>query len=265
MTAVPLERIEEAARRLQEASDQGVPCAPIRDLLADGDLAAAYAVQKVNTERDEAGGRRVVGWKIGLTSPAVQAQLGVDQPDFGLLFADCDVPAGTSTAAGRVLQARVEAEVAFVLGSDLPDREVDADDIRGATDHVVAALEIVGSRVAGWDITIVDTIADNASSGLYVLGSTAVPLGDLDLKPLAMTLTADGEVASTGTGAACLGDPVEAVVWLANTARGVGRPLRAGDLVLSGALGPMIPVQPGSTYRAEIEQLGTVSVTFDAD
>jgi 2-keto-4-pentenoate hydratase len=257
--------IRAAAHRLHDATEQRVPCAPILDLLADGDVAAAYAVQRINTDRGEAGGRRVVGWKIGLTSPAVQAQLGVDQPDFGLLFADCDVAAGTSTSARRLLEPRIEAEVAFVLGSDLPERVVGADDVRRATAHVAPALEIVDSRVAGWDITIVDTIADNASSGLYVIGDQRVPLGDLDLRPLAMSLTADGEVASTGTGAACLGDPIDAVVWLANTARGVGRPLRAGDLVLSGALGPMIPVRPGSTYRGEIEELGAVSVTFDEE
>jgi 2-keto-4-pentenoate hydratase len=251
-----------AARRLSIAAATGTPCAPVRDLLGSDDVDLAYAVQRLLTGERLAAGARVTGRKIGLTSPAVQHQLGVDRPDSGVLFADMDVSATDPVPSGRLLQPKAEAEIAFVLGADLDAGNLDVAAVRAAVDHAVAALEIVDSRVAGWDITIVDTVADNASSGLYVLGDRRLSLDDVEPAEVSMRLYADGELASEGTGAACLGDPLNALLWLARTARDHGDPLRAGQVVLSGALGPMVPAPPGARIRAEISSLGSVRATF---
>lgn len=252
--------VAKAADSLLEATRTGVTCPPLRTRLSD--VAAAYAVQRVNVERGLAAGRRVVGRKIGLTSPAVQNQLGVDQPDFGTLFADMAVPEGTTIAAGRLIQPKVEAEVALVLGAELPHRDCTVADVLRAADFALPALEIVDSRIADWDIGIVDTVADNASSGLFVLGGTPVPLRGLDLRGVRMTMTRGGEVVSEGTGADCLGSPLNAAAWLASTLATMGDPLRAGDIVLTGALGPMAVVSPGDRFEARISQLGRVQAEF---
>ncbi|MFF4776053.1 2-keto-4-pentenoate hydratase [Microtetraspora fusca] len=254
--------IAAAVERLAGASASGVPCAPVRDLIGRDDLAAAYAVQAALTGRRLAAGARIVGRKIGLTSEAVQRQLGVDQPDLGVLFDDMAYADGDAIPAGRVLQPRIEAEIAFVLRSDLADGPLDAPQVRDAIEYGVAALEICGSRIAGWDIAFGDTVADNASSGAYVLGTERRTLEEFEPVDVVMSMSVDGEEVSTGTGAACLGDPIEAVVWLARMARDLGEPLRAGQVVLSGALGPMRPVAAGDTVTATLSGLGTVTVRF---
>jgi 2-keto-4-pentenoate hydratase len=252
----------DAAQRLAAARSSGVPCQPVRSLLASGDLRTAYAVQTALVTQRLANGAAAVGRKIGLTNPAVQTQLGVDQPDFGVLFDDMDCSSCEAIDASRTLQPRIEAEIAFILNADLDSESIGVVEVVAATRHVVAALEIVDSRIAGWDISILDTIADNASSGLFVLGHEPRSLGDLDLKACAMTMHRGDELVSEGTGADCLGSPLIAMAWLANTARDYGRPLRAGDIVLSGALGPMIAVKPGDRFDASISGLGTVSAVF---
>jgi 2-keto-4-pentenoate hydratase len=250
-----------AHRRLGAARASRTPCAPVRDLLEDA--ASAYAVQSAwVAERLEAGAI-VTGRKIGLTSPVVQAQLGVDSPDFGVLLDEMAVPAGGTADPARLLQPRIEAEVAFVLGGDLSLAAPTDADVVAATESVTAALEIVDSRIAGWDITLLDTVADNASAGMYVLGPAPRPLDPgLDLASCAMTMRRNGTAVSAGIGSACLGSPVRAVAWLAATAYALGAPLRAGDVVLSGALGPMVEVHAGDQFEAEVDELGTVSVTF---
>jgi 2-keto-4-pentenoate hydratase len=253
--------IDAAAARLQQAADTGVPCAPVRDLLPMS-LEAGYAVQQVLTAGALAAGRRIVGRKIGLTNPRVQAQLGVDTPDLGVLFEDMAVADGGTVEVDQLLQPRIEAEVALVLGADLDGDDLSPARVRASVDRVVASLEIVDSRIAGWDISLVDTVADNASSGRFVLGGNPVPLRDLDLRAVRMSMLEDGREVSSGTGADCLGDPLAALTWLAAAARDLGAPLRAGDVVLSGALGPMVPVVPGATYSAEVTGLGPVTVTF---
>ncbi|MFB6551102.1 2-keto-4-pentenoate hydratase [Streptomyces sp. NPDC056405] len=254
--------VTEVAAVLEEAARAGVPCAPVRSLLPEADIEAAYAVQRLHVERGISAGRRPVGHKIGLTSPAVQRQLGVDQPDFGVLFADMAEPEGQPIAPGRLLQPKVEAEVALVLGTDLPHRDPTVADLVRATAFALPALEIVDSRIDGWDITIVDTVADNASCGLYVLGGTPVPLDRVDLRAVTMTLAKNGETVSEGTGADCLGSPLTAALWLASTLAGLGDPLRAGDIVLTGALGPMAVAAEGDEFTARIEGLGTVTTMF---
>jgi 2-keto-4-pentenoate hydratase len=254
--------VTRAVERLEAAADSRRPCAPVRDLIGADDVELAYAVQRRLTERRIAAGARVVGRKIGLTSPAVQRQLGVDRPDFGVLFDDMDVTGLPEVPAGRLLQPKTEAEVAFVLAADLADGPLDAGRVRDAVAHAVAALEIVDSRIAGWDIAFGDTVADNASSGLFVLGTRPLTLDEFEPVDVEMSMTLDGRPASAGSGKACLGDPLEALAWLARTARDLGDPLRAGQVVLSGALGPMVATPPGSVVTAELGPLGTVSATF---
>jgi 2-keto-4-pentenoate hydratase len=266
-TAVPGSVAALAAERLITAARTVTATAPVRDVLGATDIALAYDVQNALTSARLAAGATIVGRKVGLTSPAVQAQLGVDQPDFGVLFDDMVVPDGGAVDIAALIAPKVEAEVAFVLKADLngDPESIDAATAAAAVDYAVAALEIVDSRVAGWDITITDTVADNASSALFVLGATRVTLDEFAPVDVTMTLDKNGERASSGNGAACLGDPLNALAWLARTASEYGSPLRAGDVVLSGALGPMVTAEPGSHIVADISTLGRVSVTFSKD
>ncbi|MEV0358101.1 fumarylacetoacetate hydrolase family protein [Nocardia sp. NPDC050697] len=256
-----------AAHRLLTASTTGIPAEPVRELIGRDDVIAAYAVQRIGTVRRCNAGARVVGRKIGLTSPAVQQQLGVDQPDFGVLFADMQVPQTPLAQRPPLLQPKVEAELAFVLASDLDHDRLDAERVRGAIAYAVATLEIVDSRIADWDISFADTVADNASSGWFTLGERQLTVAEFEPREIAMRMTIDGELVSEGTGAACLGDPLEALAWLARTAREFGDPLRAGDIVLSGALGPMAPLTPATAVHAELtlgtDVLSTVDFTWE--
>jgi 2-keto-4-pentenoate hydratase len=269
----PDNAVAQAVERLTLAARTGVPTAPVRDVLGSTDVALAYQVQNALTAARKAAGARVVGRKVGLTSPAVQLQLGVDQPDFGVLFDDMLVPSGAEVESGRLIAPKAEAEIAFVLSADMdgfaaglsPDTPISAADrsaAAAAVDYAVAALEIVDSRVAGWDITITDTVADNASSALYVLGDNRIPLSAFAPAEVIMNLEKNGSPASSGNGTACLGDPLNALAWLARTAASLGAPLRAGDVILSGALGAMVTAEPGTEITAELSTLGRVSVTF---
>ncbi len=232
-TAVSESAIAAAAERLASAAAAGVPCAPIRDLIGADDLVAAYQVQeRVNDLRMKAGAV-VVGRKIGLTSVAVQQQLGVNQPDLGVLFDDMQYADGDDVPMSVLIQPKIEGEVGFVLGADLVDGPLDAAQVRDAIEYAVAALEICDSRIENWDIRFGDTVADNASSGVYVLGTQRRTLDEFEPKDVVMSMAVDGREVSSGNGEACLGDPIEAVVWLARTARELGQPLRAGQVILS--------------------------------
>lgn len=254
--------ISMAAARLREAAETGTPAAPVRDLIGTADIETAYAVQSHNVGLLLTSGRTVVGRKIGLTSKAVQDQLGVDTPDFGWLLDDMAYGDGAAIPFARVLQPRAEAEVGFVLKRDLADGPLDDAQVRDAIDYAVAAIEVCGSRIAGWDISFADTVADNASAGVYVLGAERKTLADFSPVDVTMSMSIDGVEVSTGTGADCLGDPINAVAWLARCARDFGEPLRAGQVLLSGALGPMRPITPGARVEVEIVGLGRVSATF---
>lgn len=256
--------IADAAARLAEAARSRTPCPPVRDLIGTTDVAAAYAVQQRLVADRVAAGRKVVGRKIGLTSEAVQQQLGVDRPDFGVLLDDMTYAAGESIPVSHFLQPKIEAEIGFVLEADL-DGDITDEAVAAAVGEVCVALEIVDSRIRDWDISFGDTVADNASSGGYVLGEERVSLAEFTPVEAAMELTRDGEVVSTGTGAACLGDPLNALAWLATTARDLGEPLRAGQVVLSGALGPMVPVAAGETFVATVPGLGSVTAPFSPE
>ncbi|WP_286131477.1 MULTISPECIES: fumarylacetoacetate hydrolase family protein [Actinomycetes] len=231
-------------------------------MIGPDDVVSAYRVQTLYNARRQANGSAVVGRKIGATSEAVQVQLGVDQPDFGVLFDDMAYVDGACISMDELLQPKAEAEVAFVLDRDLATGNLDVDQCRAAVAYATAALEIVDSRIAEWDITFADTVADNASSGVYVLGTTRRTLEEVAPVEVQMTMTIDGELVSAGDGAACLGDPLHALTWLARRAREFGEPLRAGQVILSGALGPMCAINPGSTVTAEISGLGSVTAHF---
>jgi 2-keto-4-pentenoate hydratase len=257
--------VNDAAERIWSVYRSRVPCTPVRDVIGAADVEVAYAVQETNTVRWLKEGRKLSGRKIGLTSKAVQQQLGVDQPDFGMLFADMLFVNGAPISAARFMQPRVEAEIALVLSKSLDRESHSMEDIANATDYAVAAIEIVDSRIAKWDIRLADTVADNASSGGYVLGSERKKLVDIDLVGCQMAMERRREVISRGSGAACLGNPLNAAAWLADTMAKRGRPLGAGDVVLTGALGPMVAVAPGDDVTANIEGIGTVRARFEMD
>ena len=259
--------IEQAAATLRAASESGVACSPVRDVLGTRtDVQMAYDVQRVNLDADLEAGRRVCGRKIGLTSTAVQQQLGVDQPDYGTLFADMCLPDGIDIPSGSLIAPRAEAEIALVLRHDLDRGSHCVLDIIDAVAYALPAIEVVDSRIADWNISLVDTIADNASCGLFVVGSRPVPLSDIDVVGVEVELYLNGSVESTGTGSACLGNPLHAAVWLADKMSEIGDPLRAGECIMTGALGPMIPLNPGDRVHADMGPLGTVSTRYgDAD
>lgn len=250
------------AERIRKAYRSGaIP--PLRDVLEPVDIAGAYAVQAINTTYWQTQGRRIIGRKVGLTAKAVQVQLGVDQPDFGVLFDDMLIEDGGVLRARDVLQPKAEAEVALILGRDLPAEQVAVADVEEAIAEVVAAIEIVDSRIADWKITFADTVADNGSSAKFVLGQTRKPFAGLDLWTCGMALEVNGVVASLGAGAACLGHPLNAATWLANILAERGEPLRAGDIILTGALGPMVAIRPNDLVKASIGGLGSVSFRFE--
>ena len=254
------------AERLRTAHETGVAVKPLRDELPAGDLAAAaaYAVQNVNTRHWLKQGRRLIGRKIGLTSKAVQKQLGVDQPDYGMLYADMALYDGEEVPMPKVMQPKVEAEIALVLERDLKEQDLSITELMSAVAYAVPAIEIVGSRIENWNITIVDTIADNASSGLFVLGNDPKRLEGLDLRLCGMVMEKRGDQISIGAGVACLGNPLNAALWLARTMVRTGAPLKAGDVIMSGALGPLAPVTAGDVIEVRISGLGSVRTAFGA-
>ena len=252
--------LDQIAADLRAAEASGTAIPPIRDrLTTDAD---AYRVQAINRALRLAQGGRIVGQKIGLTNPAVQQQLGVDQPDYGMLFADMEVPHAGEIAWNPGAQHKVEAEIAFILGRGLPHPDTSITEVIASIDCAVPALEIVGSRIENWDIRFADTVADNASSAFFTLGPSPRRLDAVDLLGCRMGLTKNGAVVSEGVGRACLSSPLNAVQWLARTMAAAGTPLEAGQVVLSGALGPMVPAEPGATFTATIEGFGETAVSF---
>lgn len=253
---------KELAKKLRDAAESGNAIAPLREIIGEKDLERAYEIQDINTELRLDAGARIVGKKIGLTSFVVQEQLGVDSPDFGILFHDMEVLNGQPISMSLLMQPKVEAEIAFVLGEDLDMENMTIVDVIAAIDYIVPAIELVGSRIENWNIRITDTIADNASASHFVIGHQPKTLDEVDLVSIKMNMTKNGDVVSTGTGADCIGSPLNAVLWLANKMVEIGRPLEAGELILSGSLGPMAEVKSGDEVVAHFEGLGSVSLSF---
>lgn len=255
---------DELAGRLRNAYSTAA-IAPLRDGLAPDDAAGAYAIQSINTSFWIDQGRRVVGRKVGLTSKAVQTQLGVDQPDYGVLFEDMQIDDGGVLLRSKVLQPKAEAEVAIILERDLDNPAASIHDLIAATAYVLPAIEIVDSRIADWKISFADTVADNGSSAFFVVGNTPRLLGGVDLRTCGMALDVNGSTVSMGAGVACLGHPLNAAAWLVRTLSAAGEGLRAGDIVLTGALGPMVALTPGDIVRADIGGLGSCGFAYKDD
>lgn len=225
----------------------------------------AYQVQARMLSHRLAAGETVVGKKIGVTSRAVQQAIGVFEPDFGILTSAMAFEDGAQVPWETLIQPKAEAEIAFVLKRDLVGPGITAADVLAATDHVRACFEIVDSRIDGWDIRIQDTVADNASCGVYVLGPDKVDPRDIDLALAGMVAMRNGEVVVTGAGAAVQGSPLNAVAWLANTLGRLGTPLLAGETILSGALGPMFAIEPGDRLTMKVGGIGACSIAFSRE
>lgn len=257
-----LNNIDLSVSKLLKAQQSGEACEPIRSIIGEKDLDVAYKIQEQIAKLRVENGARVVGRKVGLTSKVVQQQLGVDQPDFGVLFNDMQRNDGDTILWKETMQPKVEAEIAFIINKNLPEKEITMETLVEAIDSAAAAIEIVGSRIDNWNIRITDTIADNASASHFVLGYKRVSLRNLDLVNCKMEMTKNKDLVAEGRGAECLGNPLNATLWLVNKMASLGTPIRKGNVILSGSLGPMAAVAPGDKISASIEGLGTVSVSF---
>jgi 2-oxopent-4-enoate hydratase len=253
---------QDLADALWEADRSAKPVAPLTERYPDLVLDDAYAIQTINIDRRVAAGQRIIGRKVGLTSRPMQELLGVDEPDFGVLTDEMMVEDGDLIDLRRLNQPRVEAELAFVMERDLAGPGVTTGVALAAIAGALPAVEIVDSRVADWKIKLVDTVADNASSGLLVVGGRMRPVAELDLRLLGVAVSRRGELIDTGAGAAALGNPARCVAWLANKLGAFGAGLKAGDIVLPGAVHKMVPVAPGDVFRADFAHLGAVTVRF---
>lgn len=238
---------------------------PIQPLTAEHDLDidAAYRVQQAFVGRLLDDGGRIVGYKLGLTSAPMQQMLGVDSPDFAPVLSSMTHPDDARLTVDDFLQPKVEGEIALVLGADLHGPDVTTPDVQRAVTGATAAIEVVDSRIADWQITLVDTVADLASSGAIVLGARTVPIDDFDPRLVGMVMRRNGEVVATGAGAAALGDPLAAVAWLANTLAAWDVTLEAGHLIMTGALHAAFDVTSGDRIEATFDRVGPVSCHFD--
>ncbi|WP_199541919.1 2-oxopent-4-enoate hydratase [Paraburkholderia kururiensis] len=254
--------IAELGDRLYGALNARETIAPLTDSYPDMSIDDAYHVQQRMVQRRLDAGETVVGKKIGVTSKAVMDMLGVYQPDFGYLLSGMVYGEGESIAVNTLIQPKAEGEIAFVLKKDLLGPGITNAMVLAATECVMPCFEIVDSRIRDWKIRIQDTVADNASCGVFVLGDRAVSARAVDLSTCGMVLEKNGEVIGTGAGAAALGSPVNAVAWLANTLGRLGIPLKAGEVVLSGALAAMAPVKAGDNFRLSLGGIGACSVRF---
>jgi 2-oxopent-4-enoate/cis-2-oxohex-4-enoate hydratase len=254
--------IEQLGGSLFEALRANTVIDPISDKYPEMTIEHAYQVQKRMTDRRVADGETIVGKKIGVTSRAVMNMLGVYQPDFGYMTDRMIVNEGETIAMSRMIQPKAEGEIAFLLKKDLMGPGLTNADILAATEAVIPCFEIVDSRIRDWKIKIQDTVADNASCGLFVLGDNAVSPRKVDLSTCGMVLEKNGEIIATGSGAAAMGSPVNAITWLANTLGSLGVPLKAGEVVLSGALAAMFPCAAGDNFRVSIGGIGSCSVRF---
>lgn len=256
--------VQDAAAQLLLAYEKGEPIAPIIQTHPDATVTDAYRIQQEQVRVWTGKGEEVKGHKVGLASLAMQQQMGVDQPDYGHLLAGMFHLEHQPIRADAFLQPRIEPEIAFVLSRKLSGPGVTVADAIRAIDFVVPALEIVDSRIADWKISIVDTIADNASSGGVVLGSKPTALSSVDLRLVGCTLQIGGDIVATGAGAAVLGSPINALVWLANTIGPLGIDLEPGHVVLPGSMTRAFGVRPGDAVFANMGDLGGVTAVFGA-
>ena len=251
---------QEAAAALADAEQSARAIAPLRETYPGLDVVDAYEIQLLNIRQRLAAGATVHGHKIGLSSRAMQEMMGVDEPDYGHLLSDMHVSSPIS--AGRYCTPRVEVEVAYILGKDLPGEGCTVDDVLAATEYVAPAIELIDSRIVDWNIQIGDTIADNASSAGYILGEERVRPREIDLLNIQARLLCNGEKVAEGRSDAVLGDPTLAVAWLANKVASFGVTLEAGHVILPGSVHRAIDAHPGDDFEAAFDGLGSVRLTF---
>jgi 2-keto-4-pentenoate hydratase len=254
---------QRVADALRSAETDRAPIPPLRETWPGMDVVDSYEVQLLNIRRRLAGGAAVRGHKVGLSSAAMQQMMGVDEPDYGHLLSDMEVFEDRPVPAARYCYPRVEVEVAFVLGATLPGDGCTEDDVLAATEYVAPAIELIDSRIVDWDIRLVDTIADNASSAGFVLGSDRVKPDEIDLKGSDARLLRNGEQVAEGRSDAVLGNPVTVMAWLANKVASFGVTLEAGHVILPGSVHRAIDVHAGDRFEAQFDGLGTVSVDFE--
>jgi len=256
--------ITDWSARFLKAEKTGMGISAPTSEIPDLDVEDAYRIQLETIRRKTQAGLLVSGKKIGLTSKAMQEVLGVDEPDYGHLLDAMKMENDGCISSLRLIQPKVEAEVAFILRKDLHGPNITVDNVIEATDYVVASIEVVDSRVKDWEIKLPDTVADNASSGLYILGDSKIHLSEIDLPSIQMSLYRNGEFMNQGTGEAVLGNPATCVAWLANKLHRFKGSLNAGEVILSGALSAAIEAKPGDRFTADFgEKLGRVSVNFE--
>jgi len=254
---------DELAADLAQAERSREPIAPLTVGHPDIDVVDAYEIQLINIRQRVAEGARVVGHKVGLSSKAMQQMMGVDEPDYGHLLDEMQVFEDTPVKAGRYLYPRVEVEVGFILAADLPGAGCTEDDVLAATEALVPSIELIDTRITDWKIALCDTIADNASSAGFVLGSARVSPADVDVKAIDATLTRNGDVVAEGRSDAVLGNPVTAVAWLARKVESFGVRLKKGDIVLPGSCTRAIDVHAGDKFVADFAGLGAVRLSFE--
>lgn len=252
-------QLQQAADALWRARESQLPIPRISETYGIDGVENAYRVSAINTQRRLELGERVVGKKVGLTSKSVQQQLGVDQPDFGVLFHTMEFLDGDTLPMSKLIQPKAEAEIAFVVGRDLTSELPSWSEFIASVEYALPALEIVDSAIVDWKLTLVDTIADNASCGLYVLGNQPVAIGQTSLGEVGMQLEVNGKVVSVGTGAACLGHPLRAAYWMACMMTSRGEGVKTGEVILSGALGPMVSINRGEVINARVGNMGSVT------
>lgn len=260
--ALPANTLETLGDELYTALTTRTPVPPLTGRGLDLTVEDAYHIQERLVGRRLAAGERVVGKKIGVTSQVVMNMLNVHQPDFGYLLDGMVFNEGETIPMETLIQPRAEGEIAFILKHDLLGPGISNADVLRATECVMPCFEIVDSRIQDWKIRIQDTVADNASCGVFVLGDQAVSPHNVDLSLCGMVLEKNGEIVGTGAGAAALGSPVNAIAWLANTLGRLGIPLKAGEVVLSGSLAALVPVRAGDSLRMAIGGIGGASVRF---
>lgn len=262
MKAENASKIESHAKYLKNAWIKGKSVDSIMKIDSSFSVDEAYQVQLYNIDKEVKNGYRVTGKKIGLTSKAMQDLLGVDEPDYGHLLNKMEIKNGDTISLKRLFQPKVEGELAFILKDDLVGPNVTTLEVLQATDAVLPSLEIVDSRIKDWNITLADTVADNASSGLYVLGRGMEKITSIDVKQIGMALYKNGELQNTGVGVAALGNPAKSIAWLANKLATYDIKLKSGEVILSGALSAAVEAKPGDHFYAKFSELGEVHVTF---
>ncbi|MFP5110392.1 2-keto-4-pentenoate hydratase [Neobacillus sp. C211] len=257
-----IHRVQHVYELLQQAEAAKQSITPLTDLYQELSIDEAYQVQLLAINEKVGDGQRIVGKKIGLTSVAMQQLLGVEQPDYGHLLDSMEISNNGIISLDAMFQPKVEGEIAFVLSKDLKGPSVTIEDVLDATEYIAPALEIVDSRITDWKITLADTIADNASSGLFVIGDERFSLTDIDLPSIEMKLFKNGVLINTGYGSDVLGHPAKCVAWLANKLSEYNVVLKAGEVILSGALSAAEVAEKGDRFTAGFSHIGKVEVTF---